>query len=98
MKGDTRARVQKDVETQLMDFCSSEGIEIKSVVIKDARPPQQICDQYARREMATREIDKYREQIKMQIGEVLTEGGTPKVDSAGSPVLRRIWQTDHRRW
>ncbi len=87
MKGDTRAKVQKDVENQLIKFCSSEGIEIKSVVIKDARPPQQICEQYARREMAIREIDKYREQIKMQIGEVEMEGGEPKVDSDGKFVL-----------
>ena len=87
MKGDTRAKVQKDVENQLIHFCSSEGIEIKSVVIKDARPPQEICDQYARREMAIREIDKYREQIKMQIGEIVMEGGHAKVDSAGNDVL-----------
>ena len=80
MKGDTRAAVQTDVENSLRIFCGGEGIDIKSVVIRDARPDKRIREQYARREMATREIDKFNEEIKMQIGEVVLENAVPKVE------------------
>jgi len=79
MMGDTRASVQKEVEEQLKVFCGEEGIDIKSVVIRDARPDKRIRDQYARREIANREIDRFEEEIKMQIGEVVLEGAKPKM-------------------
>jgi len=87
MLGSTRAKVQRAVETMLSEECSKNGIEIRSFVINDAQPPAEIRDQFARREMARREMDKFEEMIQMEIGTPVIEGGIAKLDEQGDPVL-----------
>ena len=85
--GDTRILVQNEVEARLKEACAAQGIEIKSFVIRATEPPQQIREQYERREIARREIDRYSKEIETEIGDVVIVGGKVKVDSAGKPVL-----------
>ncbi|MBN2582798.1 MAG: hypothetical protein JXL80_06985 [Planctomycetes bacterium] len=85
--GDTRIRVQSEVERRLRESCAAEGVLIRSFVIRSTEPPQQIRQQYERREIARRETDQFLKEIETQIGQVVVEGATPKLDAQGRPVL-----------
>lgn len=85
--GSTRAVVQHEVRRSLRRACASEGIEIKSVVIKATKPPVQIRKQYERREIARRNKDRFEKEIEMEIGSVVLVGQKPKVDAKGKLVL-----------
>jgi hypothetical protein len=84
--GDTRIEVQNEVERRLREACAQEGILIKSFVIRATEPPQRIREQYERREIARREIDRFTKEIEMQIGSVVLEGAEPKLGPDGEPV------------
>ena len=47
--GDTRIKVQEQVEQRLRESCAAEGIEIRSFVIRATEPPKSIREQYERR-------------------------------------------------
>ena len=85
--GDTRIRVQNEVEKYLAQDCAREGINIKSFVIRATDPPRQIRDQYERREIARLDIDRFEKEVEREIGSVVLEGGTPKLDPDGKPEL-----------
>ena len=85
--GDTRIRVQREVERRLRESCAEEGIEIKSFVIRATEPPRRIREQYERREIARREIDAYTKEIETEIGNVIMEGAKPKLGPDGKVVL-----------
>ena len=84
--GDTKIKVQNDVEKNLREACAKAGILIRSFVIRKAEPDQKIRSQYERREMAKREIDRYEKEIETEIGMPVLEGGKPKLDKNGKPV------------
>ena len=84
--GDTRARVQASVEEQLRDACAAEGLLIRSVVIKATKPPQKIREQYERRELASRMLDRYEKEIERELGDVVIIGREPALDSDGEPI------------
>lgn len=85
--GSTRIEVQNEVEQRLRESCKKEGIEIRSFVIRATEPPRQIREQYERREIALRQIDRFSEEIVTEIGSALVEGAKPKLDAKGQPVL-----------
>ncbi|MBS3761725.1 MAG: hypothetical protein KGZ25_00345 [Planctomycetes bacterium] len=85
--GDTRTKVQNSVEKQLRERCAEVGIDVRSFVIHKTLPPEQLREQYRRREVAYREIDRYLQEIQTEIGNIVVEGGAPKVDEKGRPVL-----------
>ncbi len=85
--GDTRTKVQNAVEEQLRKRCAEVGIDVRAFVIHKTLPPKELRNQYKRREIARREIDRYLEEIKTEIGSIVLEGGKPKVDEKGRPVL-----------
>lgn len=85
--GDTRIKVQNQVEQRLRESCAAEGVIIRSFVIRSTEPPRQIRDQYERREISRREIDRYKKEIETQIGAEILEGGEPELDPDGRPVL-----------
>jgi len=85
--GSTRIKVQKEVEDRLREACAEEGILIRSFVIRSTDPPEDIRQQYARREIAKRDQDRYLKEIETEIGTVLLEGAKPKLDKEGKPVL-----------
>ncbi len=85
--GSTRIVVQNEVEKRLREACAAEGILIKSVVIKATKPPQQLRQQYERREIAKRLKDRYEKEIEMEIGNAVMVGQNPKLDPDGNPVL-----------
>lgn len=95
LTGTTKMKVQTEMESRLKSVCALEGVEIRSFVIHDTKPPQQIRDQYARRELARREIDQFQKEILTEIGQVVVDGakpklgadGKPEVDEYGNPVL-----------
>ena len=87
--GTTRIVVQNEVERRLRESCATEGILIRSVVIKATKPPDKIREQYARRENARRLKDRYEKEIEMEIGTVVMVGQKPKLDATGKPVLGR---------
>jgi hypothetical protein len=58
--GDTRIKVQQEVEKRLRESCAAEGIEIRSFVIRATEPPKAIREQYERRELARRQTDRFR--------------------------------------
>jgi len=82
--GTTRIEVQNEVQRRLRDACAQEGIVIKSFVIRATEPPRRIREQYERREIARREMDRFTEEIKMQIGNV--KGAKLKLGPDGKPV------------
>ncbi|MHC4713449.1 MAG: SPFH domain-containing protein [Planctomycetota bacterium] len=88
MTGDTRIAVQDEVEKRLRESCQQEGIIIRSFVIRAAEPPTRIREQYERREIARREVERFQKEIEMEIGTVVTEDGKPKVDPDGKPIRR----------
>ena len=85
--GSTRIEVQNEVERRLREACAAEGILIKSFVIRSTDPPERIREQYARREIAVRELERFKKEIETEIGTVLMEGATEKLDADGNPVL-----------
>jgi len=85
--GDTRIRVQNEVEARLKEACAEEGINIKSFVIHKTNPPAAIQRQYERREIALREVDRYTKEVETEIGTLLMEGAAPKLGPDGKPVL-----------
>ena len=85
--GSTRIEVQNEVERRLREACAAEGILIKSFVIRSTDPPERIREQYARREIAVRELERFKKEIETEIGTVLMEGATQKLDADGNPVL-----------
>ena len=85
--GDTRIKVQNQVQQRLKESCAAEGVIIRSFVIRSTEPPRQIRDQYERREISRREIDRYEKEIKTQIGAEIIEGGETELDPDGNPVL-----------
>ncbi len=84
--GDTRIKVQNDVERSLKKQCELEGIEIRSFVIRSTEPPEQIRSQYQRRELAQRQQDRFKKEIVTETGSVIMENGKPKLDSEGEAV------------
>ena len=84
--GDTRVVVQDEVERRLKETCAEEGILIKSVVIRATEPPQAIRDQFQRREIAKRKMERYEKEIEMQIGTVVMRDGRAVVDASGKEI------------
>jgi regulator of protease activity HflC (stomatin/prohibitin superfamily) len=85
--GDTRIRVQNEVEDRLREACAKEGITIKSFVIHKTKPPVVIQQQYERREIAMREVDRFSKEVETEIGTSVMEGAKPKLGADGKPVL-----------
>ncbi|NQT20727.1 MAG: hypothetical protein HQ592_13550 [Planctomycetes bacterium] len=85
--GDTRIKVQNQVQQRLKESCAAEGVIIRSFVIRATEPPRRIRDQYERREISKREMDRYRKEIETQIGTVILEGGEPELGPNGEPLL-----------
>ena len=87
IKGDTRTLVQNQVEQRLKESCASEGVIIRSFVIRSTDPPHEIREQCVRREVADRESERYEEEIKTQIGNVVKEtNGKEKIGPDNKPV------------
>ncbi len=97
--GSTRIRVQTEVERRLREACADEGLLVKSFVIRSAKPPAQIKQQYERREMAHRQTDRFDKEIEREIGSVVLEDAKPKLDAEGKPIREggRIAQTIQER-
>ena len=64
ISGTTRSAFQDLLFTQLRDTCRSEGIEIKSAIIRDIQPPAAIATPISEREQADQEIERYTNQIE----------------------------------
>jgi len=84
--GDTRVGVQDEGERRLKETCAEEGILVRSVVIRATEPPQAIREQFQRREIAKRQLERYEKEIEMQIGTAVLENGRAVVDAGGKPV------------
>ncbi|HUO07825.1 MAG TPA: SPFH domain-containing protein [Phycisphaerae bacterium] len=85
--GSTRVAVQSQIEQELRETCAGQGIIIRSFVIRSTDPPQQIREQYERRELARRQKDEFRAEITTEIGYPAVEGGKPKLDANGQPMF-----------
>ncbi len=84
--GSTRIVVQNQVEQELRDTCAAQGIIIRSFVIRSTEPPQQIRQQYERREIAKRQKEQYFAEITKEIGYPAVEGGKLRLEPDGQPV------------
>ena len=85
--GSTRVAVQSQIEQELRDTCATQGVIIRPFVIRSTDPPQQIREQYERRELARRQKDEYRAEITTEIGYPAVEGGKPKLDANAQPLF-----------
>ena len=85
--GSTRVAVQNQIEQELRDTCASQGVLIRSFVIRSTDPPQQIREQYERRELARRQKDEFLAEVTTEIGYPAVEGGKPKLDASGQPMF-----------
>lgn len=84
--GNTRTLVQRKVSEHLQKQCKSEGIEIRSFVIRSTEPPEQIRDQYKRREIAQLQNSRYAKEIITEIGNPVMVDGKAKIGPDGEPV------------
>ncbi len=62
----TRAQLQKEVFEGLTDTCGSQGIQIRSVNVLSASPPEAITKPINERELAIRLRDTYEQQIERE--------------------------------
>lgn len=85
--GDTKIKVQNEVEARLREECRKEGVEIRALVLSSVKPAEKIKLQYARREIARREIDRFKKEVETEIGNEVIEGGTPKLVPDGKPEV-----------
>lgn len=63
--GETRQQFQKDLELHLRNTCEKWGVSIRSVLIRNINPPEQISSIIRDREVAVQESKKY----DMEIGQ-----------------------------
>jgi regulator of protease activity HflC (stomatin/prohibitin superfamily) len=61
--GETRQQFQRDLENHLKTTCENWGISIKSVLIRNISPPEQISSIIRDREVAVQESRKYDQEI-----------------------------------
>lgn len=61
--GETRQQFQKDLEQHLKTTCETWGISVKSVLIRNISPPDQISSIIRDREVAVQESRKYEQEI-----------------------------------
>jgi regulator of protease activity HflC (stomatin/prohibitin superfamily) len=61
--GETRQQFQKDLEAHLRGACESWGVEIRSVLIRNIIPPDEIASIIRDREVAVQESQKYEQEI-----------------------------------
>jgi len=62
--GGTRQQFQNDLEAHLVKLCKPWGIDIKSVLIRNITPPDQIASIIRDREVAVQTAKKYEQQIE----------------------------------
>lgn len=62
--GETRQQFQKDLEAHLRDTCEGWGVAIKSVLIRNISPPDEIASIIRDREVAVQESHKYDQQVE----------------------------------
>ena len=94
--GDTRIKVQQEVERRLRDSCAAEGIEIRSFVIRATEPPKAIREQYERRELARRQTDRFQKEIETEIG-TFTKDGKGKEKRDGGRLAKVILERKKNR-
>ena len=62
--GDTRQRFQDNLQDHLEHLCAPWGVAIKSVLIRNITPPDQIASVIRDRELAVQTVRKYEQQIE----------------------------------
>lgn len=62
--GDTRQKFQDRLEAHLAEKCAAWGVAIKSVLIRNIEPPDEIASIIREREVAVQTAKKYEEQIE----------------------------------
>ncbi len=62
--GDTRQRFQDNLETHLVELCKPWGVAIKSVLIRNITPPDEIASIIREREVAVQNAKKFEQQIE----------------------------------
>ncbi len=94
--GETRQQFQKDLESHLRNTCASWGVAVKSVLIRNITPPDQIASIIRDREIAVQESRKYEQEIsqaksKAELGrqEMLAQQQKEKVE-AETAKLRAV--------
>lgn len=94
--GETRQQFQRDLETHLRTTCEPWGVAVKSVLIRNITPPDQIASIIRDREVAVQETKKYEQEIaqaksKAELGrqEMLAEQQKEKVE-ADTAKLRAV--------
>ena len=94
--GETRQQFQKDLETHLRNTCAPWGVAVKSVLIRNITPPDQIASIIRDREIAVQDTRKYEQEIgqaksKAELGrqEMLAQQQKEKVE-AETAKLRAV--------
>lgn len=64
ISGKSRAAFQDRLLSELKNECWSQGIDIKSALVRDIKPPAEIASLISQREQADQEIDRYTNQIE----------------------------------
>ncbi len=94
--GETRQQFQRDLESHLRNTCGPWGVAVKSVLIRNITPPDQIASIIRDREVAVQETKKYDQEIgqaksKAELGrqEMLAQQQKEKVE-ADTAKLRAV--------
>lgn len=62
--GETRQRFQDRLEAHLRERCRPWGVEVRSVLIRNIQPPEEIASIIREREVAVQDAKKYEQQIE----------------------------------
>ena len=86
--GETRQQFQKDLEQHLRNTCDDWGVSIRSVLIRNITPPEEIASIIRDREVAVQESRKYDQEIGQAISkaelvkqEMLAKQSAEKVEA-----------------
>lgn len=64
ISGKSRAAFQERLLSELKSECWSQGIDVKSALVRDIKPPAEIASLISQREQADQEIERYTNQIE----------------------------------
>lgn len=67
ISGETRQKFQKDFREGVSESCSRQGVIVKSALVRDTQPPEEIANPIRQREIAIRERDKLEQEKEREI-------------------------------
>jgi regulator of protease activity HflC (stomatin/prohibitin superfamily) len=96
IKGETRQQFQRDLEAHLRSTCEAWGVSVRSVLIRNINPPEEVASIIRDREIAVQEALRYENEIEQAVSkaelvkqEMLAQQNKEKVE-ADTAAIRAV--------